>query len=109
VSILELKQAVSRLSKREREEFHAYLISLRHNNPKRKRTTSHSIRSMQADKGLSSEELRLRSLERRGLIRRPKAKGSVLDVLKKMSFPKSSHGGASLTKAILNERAEDSR
>lgn len=109
MSILELKQAVSGLSKREREEFHAYLISLRHNTPKRKHTTARSIRSMQAVKGLSSEELRLRSLERRGLIRRPKVKGPILDVLKKVSFPKSSHGDASLTKAMLNERAEDSR
>lgn len=64
---------------------------------------------MQTDKGVSSEELRLRSLERRGLIRRPKVKGSVFDALKKLPFPKAPRGGASLTNAVVDERAEDTR
>jgi len=40
MSILGLKQAASRLSKREREELHAYLIRLRHTTPEWKRATA---------------------------------------------------------------------
>lgn len=60
MSILELKQAASRLSKREREELHAYLIRLRHNTPEWKRTTARRIRSMQAGKRVSAEQLEAR-------------------------------------------------
>ena len=60
MSILELKQAVSKLTKREREELHAYLIRLRHNTPEWKRTTAKRIRSMQAGKRVSAEELEAR-------------------------------------------------
>lgn len=57
MSILELKQAASRLSKREREELHAYLIRLRHNTPEWKRATARRLRAMQAGKRVSAEEL----------------------------------------------------
>ncbi|MBP6506116.1 MAG: hypothetical protein KA257_01015 [Opitutaceae bacterium] len=60
MSILELKQAASRLSKREREELHAYLIRLRHNTPEWKRATAKRIRSMQAGKRVAAEELEAR-------------------------------------------------
>ena len=60
MSILELKQAASRLSKREREDLHAYLIRLRHNTPEWKRATAKKIRAMQADKRVSAEELESR-------------------------------------------------
>lgn len=60
MSILELKQAASRLSKREREELHAYLIRLRHNTPEWKRATAARIRRMQAGKRVSAEELEAR-------------------------------------------------
>lgn len=60
MSILELKQAASRLSKREREELHAYLIRLRHNTPEWKRATAKRIRAMQAGKRVSPEELEAR-------------------------------------------------
>jgi hypothetical protein len=60
MSILELKQAASRLSKREREELHAYLIRLRHNTPEWKRNTAKRIRAMQAGKRVSAEELEAR-------------------------------------------------
>ena len=60
MSILELKQAASRLSKREREELQAYLIRLRHNSSVWKRKTASKIRSMQAGKRVSAEELEAR-------------------------------------------------
>lgn len=60
MSILELKQAASRLSKREREELHAYLIRLRHTTPEWKRATARRLRAMQAGKRVSAEELEAR-------------------------------------------------
>lgn len=60
MSLLELKQAASRLSKREREELHAYLIRLSHNTPGWKRATARRIRAMQAGKRVSAEELEAR-------------------------------------------------
>lgn len=60
MSILELKQAASRLSKREREELHAYLIRLRHNTPEWKRATTKRVRAMQKGRRVSAEELEAR-------------------------------------------------
>jgi hypothetical protein len=60
MSLLELKQAASRLSKREREELHAYLIRLRHNTPEWKRATAKRINAMKAGKRVSAEELEAR-------------------------------------------------
>ena len=60
MSILELKNAVTQLSKREREELHAYLIRLRHDTPEWKRTTAKRIRAMKAGKRVSAEELEAR-------------------------------------------------
>lgn len=60
MSLLELKQAVTRLSKRDRQELHAYLIRLRHNTPEWKRATAKRIREMQAGKAVSAEELEAR-------------------------------------------------
>ena len=60
MSILELKQAASQLSKRQREELHAYLIRLSHNTPGWKRSTAKRIRMMQAGKRVSADELEAR-------------------------------------------------
>lgn len=60
MSILELKSAVTRLSKREREELHAYLIRLRHDTPGWKRSTARRIRAMKAGKRVSADELEAR-------------------------------------------------
>jgi len=60
MSILELKQAASRLSRREREELQAYLIRLRHNTPQWKRSTARKVRAMQAGKRVSAAELEAR-------------------------------------------------
>jgi hypothetical protein len=64
VSILELKQAASRLSKRDRDELHAYLVMLRHNTPEWKRATATRIRAMKAGKRVSAEELEARIARR---------------------------------------------
>ncbi|MCX6950337.1 MAG: hypothetical protein NTX39_11835 [Opitutae bacterium] len=60
MSILELKQAASQLTKRGREELHAYLISLSHNTPEWKRATARRIRMMQAGKRVSADALEAR-------------------------------------------------
>lgn len=57
MSILVLKQAVSQLSKREREELQAYMIRLRHNTPGWKRATAKRIRAMKTGRRVSAEEL----------------------------------------------------
>ena len=54
MSLLELKQAVSQLSNRQREELQAYLIRLRHNTPAWKRATAGRIRAMKAGKRVSA-------------------------------------------------------
>jgi hypothetical protein len=60
MSLLELKQAANRLTKREREELHAYLIRLRHNTPEWKRKTARTLNAMQAGKRVSAEQLEAR-------------------------------------------------
>jgi hypothetical protein len=58
--MLELKQKVSRLSKRERQELHAYLIRLKHNTPEWKKATAKRIKAMQAGRRVTAEELEAR-------------------------------------------------
>jgi hypothetical protein len=60
MSILELKQAVSRLSKRERAELQAYLIRLRHNTPEWKREAAKRVRAVKAGKFVTAAELEAR-------------------------------------------------
>ena len=60
MSLLELKQAVSQLSNRQREELQAYLIRLRHNTPAWKRATAGRIRAMKAGKRVSAADLEAR-------------------------------------------------
>lgn len=60
MSILELKEAAAKLSKKEREELHAFLIQLRHDTPAWKRKAARTIREMQAGKRISSEAIRAR-------------------------------------------------
>lgn len=54
MSLLELKQAASRLSKRDRKELHAYLIRLRHSTPEWRQATAGRIRAMKAGKRVSA-------------------------------------------------------
>jgi hypothetical protein len=60
MSILELKQGISRLSQRERKELQLYLLRLKRETPAWKRTTAKKIRDMQAGKSTTLEELRAR-------------------------------------------------
>lgn len=57
MSILELKQAVTKLSKRDRQELNAYMVRLRHDTPEWKRATAKKIRAMQAGKAISIADL----------------------------------------------------
>lgn len=57
MSLLELKQEISRLSLRERRELNAYMIRLRHERPEWRRMISKRMREMDAGKKVSLEEL----------------------------------------------------
>jgi hypothetical protein len=60
MSVLEMKQAITRLSKREREDIQAYLVRLNHDTAEWKQATAQRIRNMKKGKALSSEELEAR-------------------------------------------------
>jgi hypothetical protein len=60
MSVLELKQRISRLSPRQRKEIHIYLLRLKRDTPAWKRATAKRIRDMQAGKQVSIEELEAR-------------------------------------------------
>jgi hypothetical protein len=57
MSLLELKQEVCRLGKRERQELFAYLLRLKHETPEWRRATASRIRAMKAGKRVTVEEL----------------------------------------------------
>jgi hypothetical protein len=60
MTMLELKQEVSRLSIRERRELNASMIRLRHERPEWKRMISKRMRDMDAGKKVSVEDLKRR-------------------------------------------------
>jgi hypothetical protein len=60
MSVLELKQRISRLSPRQRKEIQIYLLRLKRDTPAWKRATAKRIRDMQAGKQVSIEELEAR-------------------------------------------------
>ena len=53
MTLLQLKQEVSRLSLRERRELNAYMIRLRHERPEWKRMVSKRMREMDSGKKIS--------------------------------------------------------
>jgi len=57
MSVLEVKQAISKMSKQERREIQAYLIRLRHGTPEWKRATAKRIKDVKAGKFTSAEQL----------------------------------------------------
>jgi len=59
-AMLELKQRVSLLSKKELRELNAYMIRLRHETPEWRKTVSRRMRDMDAGKKLSLTELERR-------------------------------------------------
>jgi hypothetical protein len=64
MTMLELKQEISRLSVRERRELDAYMIRLRHERPEWKRMISKRMRDMDAGLKVSVEKMRRRLAER---------------------------------------------
>jgi hypothetical protein len=60
MSVLEVKQAITKMSRQERREIQLYLIKLRHSTPAWKRATAKRIRDMQAGKFTTIEELEAR-------------------------------------------------
>ena len=60
MSVLEVKQAISKMSKQERREIQAYLIRLRHSTPEWKRATAKRLQEMKAGKFTTAEELEAR-------------------------------------------------
>jgi hypothetical protein len=63
MSVLELKQELTRLSKRGREEIFAYLVRLKHETPQWKRATARRIQRMRDGHAMTQAQLsaRLRS------------------------------------------------
>ncbi|MGH7958345.1 MAG: hypothetical protein ACREH8_15240 [Opitutaceae bacterium] len=57
MTLLQLKQEISRLSLRERRELNAYMIRLRHERPEWKKETSRRMREMDAGKKVSLSQL----------------------------------------------------
>jgi hypothetical protein len=60
MTLLQLKQEISRLSLRERRELNAYMIRLRHERPEWKKLVSRRMREMDAGKKVSLTELERR-------------------------------------------------
>jgi hypothetical protein len=57
MSILQVKQTLSRMSRRERQEIQLYLLRLKRDTPAWKRATAKRIREMQAGKFTTIEQL----------------------------------------------------
>lgn len=60
MSILEVKQRISRMSQRERQEIQLYLLRLKRETPAWKRATARKIRAMQAGKFTTIDQLEAR-------------------------------------------------
>lgn len=60
MSILQVKQTLSRMSQRERQEIQLYLLRLKRETPAWKRATAKKIREMQAGKFTTIEQLEAR-------------------------------------------------
>jgi hypothetical protein len=57
MSVLELKQEITRLNKRSREEIHAYLVHLKHATPEWRQAAARRIRGMKNGKGVTALEM----------------------------------------------------
>jgi hypothetical protein len=60
MSILQVKQTLSRMSQRERQEIQLYLLRLKRETPTWKRTTAKRIREMQGGRFSTIEQLEAR-------------------------------------------------
>ncbi len=57
MSILQVKQSLSRMSQRERQEIQLYLLRLKRETPAWKRATAKKIREMKAGRFMTIEQL----------------------------------------------------
>lgn len=64
MTLLQLKQEISRLSLRDRRALNAYMIRLRHERPEWKKTISRRMRDMDAGKKLSLAEFERQTVVR---------------------------------------------
>lgn len=64
MTLLQLKQEISRLSLRERRELNAYMIRLRHERSEWKKTVSRRMREMDSGKKVSLAEIERRMANR---------------------------------------------
>ena len=60
MSVLEMKQELSRMSKRERQELHAYLIRLKHETPEWKRAAAKRVAEMKKGRVMTGAEIEAR-------------------------------------------------
>ncbi|MGH8016861.1 MAG: hypothetical protein ACREIA_01005 [Opitutaceae bacterium] len=60
MTLLELKQEITRLSLRERRELNAYMVRLRHERPEWKKAISKRMRQMDAGEKLSMDDIERR-------------------------------------------------
>jgi hypothetical protein len=60
MSILQVKQSISRMSRRERQEIQLYLLRLKRDTPAWKRATAKKIREMQSGRFTTIEQLEAR-------------------------------------------------
>jgi hypothetical protein len=64
MSILQVKQSISRMSRRERQEIQLYLLRLKRDTRTWKRATAKKIREMQSGKFTTIEQLEARIKQR---------------------------------------------
>ncbi len=60
MSVLELKQELSRMNKRDRQELHAYLIRLKHETPEWKKAAAKRVTEMTKGRVVTTAELNAR-------------------------------------------------
>lgn len=60
MSVLELKQEITRLDKRGREEIFAYMVRLKHSTPEWKRAAARRVRAMKKGKAFTTAEIESR-------------------------------------------------
>ncbi len=65
MTMLQLKQEISKLTRKERIELNAYLIRLRHEAPDWRKIVSRRMADMDAGKKIALEDLELRNRRRR--------------------------------------------
>ena len=61
MTLLQLKQEISRLTLRERRELNAYMVRLRHERPEWKKMISRRMREMDSGKKVSLDEVERKS------------------------------------------------